>query len=395
MTGLNTTGSLQGETWNDGDVIYLSPFTAGSITNIKPTAPNHTVILGYVVYSHQNNGKIYVKIDNGYEIGELHNCYLPSPNNNDSIFWSSTNARYENKSIATVLGFTPENVANKSTDTSFTANSDTLYPSQKAVKAYADSLVTGLLDDRGNYDASSNLFPSTGGSGSGGAILKGDIWFISVTGTLGGTSVAVGSSVRALVDSPGQTSSNWSILNVGVGYTPENSANKSSSYTVSSTTTYPNTKALVDGLASKINTVFLQLGQTAGTLFNPADATTYYFGTGIPVTSSVIASRLITLPIGITITDLSVNTWVNGVAASNELISLYVEEATTTGVVINSTLLTSSYTMSNVTKQNSLVINGLNINIISGNCILIKMITPTWATNPTNIWTSFLINAKI
>lgn len=36
-----------------------------------------------------------------------------------------------------------------------------------------------------------------------------------------------------------------------LGYTAENVANKSSSYTLSSTTTYANTKALVDGLATK------------------------------------------------------------------------------------------------------------------------------------------------
>ncbi len=59
----NTTGTLQGETWNDGDILYLSPTVAGQITNIKPQAPNHTVIVGYVEYAHQNNGKIYVKID--------------------------------------------------------------------------------------------------------------------------------------------------------------------------------------------------------------------------------------------------------------------------------------------------------------------------------------------
>lgn len=99
ITGLNTTGSLQGETWNDGDTIYLSPTTAGKITNIKPTAPNHLVTLGYVVYAHQNNGKIYIKIDNGYELGELHNVYAPSPSNNQGIFWNSTNLRYENKSV--------------------------------------------------------------------------------------------------------------------------------------------------------------------------------------------------------------------------------------------------------------------------------------------------------
>ena len=37
-----------------------------------------------------------------------------------------------------------------------------------------------------------------------------------------------------------------------IGYTPENSANKSDSYTVSSSTTYASTKALVDGLATKL-----------------------------------------------------------------------------------------------------------------------------------------------
>lgn len=36
-----------------------------------------------------------------------------------------------------------------------------------------------------------------------------------------------------------------------LGYTPENIANKSNSYTISSSTTYASTKALVDGLATK------------------------------------------------------------------------------------------------------------------------------------------------
>ena len=72
----NTTGALQGETWNDGDILYLSPTVAGQMTNIKPQAPQHTVIVGYVEYAHQNNGKIYVKIDNGYELDELHNVRI-------------------------------------------------------------------------------------------------------------------------------------------------------------------------------------------------------------------------------------------------------------------------------------------------------------------------------
>ena len=76
LKNIDTTGALQGETWTDGDILYLSPTVAGKITNIKPQAPQHTVIVGYVEYAHPNNGKIYVKIDNGYEIDELHNVRI-------------------------------------------------------------------------------------------------------------------------------------------------------------------------------------------------------------------------------------------------------------------------------------------------------------------------------
>jgi len=72
LENINTTGSLQGETWVDGDVLYLSPTVPGGITNIKPLAPQHLVVIGYVEYAHVNNGKIYVKIMNGWELGELH-----------------------------------------------------------------------------------------------------------------------------------------------------------------------------------------------------------------------------------------------------------------------------------------------------------------------------------
>lgn len=76
VRNINTTGASQGESWVDGDVLYLSPTTPGAITKVKPQGPQHTVILGYVVYAHSNNGKIFVKVDNGYEIDELHNVKI-------------------------------------------------------------------------------------------------------------------------------------------------------------------------------------------------------------------------------------------------------------------------------------------------------------------------------
>jgi hypothetical protein len=121
-----------------------------------------------------------------------------------------------------VLGFTPENTTNKATD--LTSPDNTKYPTTQAVATAISSAVTGLWDDRGNYDASGNVFPSSGGSGTAGAILKGDIWTISVAGTLGGTSVSPGDTVRALVDTPGSTSGNWAINAASSGSTTPNAS---------------------------------------------------------------------------------------------------------------------------------------------------------------------------
>jgi len=97
---INTTGSLQGETWADGDVLYLSPTTAGHITNIKPNgATGHIVVMGYVEYAHAIHGKIYVKIMNGWELDELHNCYINSPINRDVLAYNSSTDLWENKSF--------------------------------------------------------------------------------------------------------------------------------------------------------------------------------------------------------------------------------------------------------------------------------------------------------
>jgi hypothetical protein len=107
IVNINTTGNLQGETWLDGDVLYLSPTIAGAITKVKPLAPQHTVILGYVEYAHANNGKIYVKIDNGYELEELHDV-SPTPYINNGLLYRDTTLNlWKSATISTILGYTP------------------------------------------------------------------------------------------------------------------------------------------------------------------------------------------------------------------------------------------------------------------------------------------------
>lgn len=104
---INTTGSLQGETWVDGDILYLSPTTPGQLTNIKPSAPQHLVTVGYVEYAHAIHGKIFVKVDNGYELDELHNVDITSPVNNNVLTYNSSTQVWENKTVVQALGYTP------------------------------------------------------------------------------------------------------------------------------------------------------------------------------------------------------------------------------------------------------------------------------------------------
>jgi hypothetical protein len=99
VRGINTTGSLQGETWADGDILYLSPTTAGNATKVKPVAPNHLIILGYVIRAHINQGSIFVKVDNGYELDELHNVKITTPENRDLLAYDSSDSIWKNSSF--------------------------------------------------------------------------------------------------------------------------------------------------------------------------------------------------------------------------------------------------------------------------------------------------------
>lgn len=93
-------------------------------------------------------------------------------------------------------------------------------------KDYADALATSALRDCGNFDASGGAYPSTGGTGVAGAIKKGNMWRISVAGTLPtAVSVSVGDWIRALVDAPGNTQANWSVSEANLGYIPLASLN--------------------------------------------------------------------------------------------------------------------------------------------------------------------------
>jgi hypothetical protein len=56
--------------YSDGNPLYLGS-TPGSWTNVLPYAPNHYVQLGIVEQASVGNGKIYVRVQNGFQLDEL------------------------------------------------------------------------------------------------------------------------------------------------------------------------------------------------------------------------------------------------------------------------------------------------------------------------------------
>lgn len=90
--------------FNEGDTLYLSTTVAGGITNVKPVAPNHMVLVGWCVRSNQNNGAIYVNIQNGYELNELHNVQLNGVTNGQVLTYDSALGLWKNANTSSGTG---------------------------------------------------------------------------------------------------------------------------------------------------------------------------------------------------------------------------------------------------------------------------------------------------
>ena len=105
ITGLDTSA------FTEGVQLYLSSTTAGTYTTTKQVAPAHLVYVGVVTRSHPTQGQIEVKIQNGYELDEIHDVSIVSKTNNDFLVYESATTLWKNKSLSTVLGYTPANPA--------------------------------------------------------------------------------------------------------------------------------------------------------------------------------------------------------------------------------------------------------------------------------------------
>ena len=104
LAGLDTSTATIGDAvWlgDDGNLLY-------GLAN-KPVAPNHMVFIGIVTRVNSNNGEIFVKVQNGFELQELHNVLIQSLVDKHILYYDNSTSLWKNGSVNSVLGYTPTN----------------------------------------------------------------------------------------------------------------------------------------------------------------------------------------------------------------------------------------------------------------------------------------------
>ena len=95
VTIIGLVDDLDTSAYTDGVQLYLSPTTAGTLTLTKPYAPQHLVYVAVVAHAHPVHGKLIVKVQNGYEMDELHNVSAQSPSNGDILVYNTSTSLWE------------------------------------------------------------------------------------------------------------------------------------------------------------------------------------------------------------------------------------------------------------------------------------------------------------
>lgn len=70
LRGFDTTGSSVGEVWADGDPLYYNPAFVGSMTKVKPSAPNQKTYIGEIINAGAGgSGSMGIRINPGSVLG--------------------------------------------------------------------------------------------------------------------------------------------------------------------------------------------------------------------------------------------------------------------------------------------------------------------------------------
>ena len=100
--------ALNTSAFTEGDYLYLSDSVAGGVTNTRPVQPSHAVAIGVVTRAHPSLGSIEVRVQNGFEIEELHDVLVTSRANNDSLVFDASTTLWKNLPVGAAFAVAGE-----------------------------------------------------------------------------------------------------------------------------------------------------------------------------------------------------------------------------------------------------------------------------------------------
>lgn len=87
---------LDTSTYTNGQTLYLSGTTAGAVQTTKPVAPTHLVYVANVISVSSTAGRIFVKVQNGYELEEIHDVLITGPTGGQALVYDGASGLWKN-----------------------------------------------------------------------------------------------------------------------------------------------------------------------------------------------------------------------------------------------------------------------------------------------------------
>jgi hypothetical protein len=109
VRGFDTTGG--GESWINGQILYLNPSVAGGLTKTVPTAPAPKVEVCAVVYADASVGSVFVRPTFFPSFNQLNDVSVGSPSGGDLVVWDSGDSRWEAAAQSTITAGKATNLA--------------------------------------------------------------------------------------------------------------------------------------------------------------------------------------------------------------------------------------------------------------------------------------------
>lgn len=94
IRGIDTDGSVCSETWNDGDILYLSATTAGCLTVTPPSEPSLRIPIAAVVHA-ADNGTLFVRPTFYPRLDDLHDVTTDGATNGQVLVYNSSTGVWE------------------------------------------------------------------------------------------------------------------------------------------------------------------------------------------------------------------------------------------------------------------------------------------------------------